>query len=165
MMDNRFENNVKRPEMCSFNNKPYLARLTTACVLLCAGLSPSAKGDTLQEVMQQKLVQQEEAVKTEEIKTKPSEPADTDKPATETMPIEAIGSVNSKLLTAAHLSLPFGSLLKVTNPSNSQSVIVRINDRGPYIQNRVIDLSRAAADLLGITRLGVAQVEIEILNP
>jgi rare lipoprotein A len=199
MMDNRFENNVKRPEMCSFNNKPYLARLTTACVLLCAGLSPSAKGDTLQEVMQQKLVQQEEAVKTEEIKTKPSEPADTDKPATETMPIEAIGSVeekaampavqtisglasfyatkfngrrtasgerfNSKLLTAAHLSLPFGSLLKVTNPSNSQSVIVRINDRGPYIQNRVIDLTRAAADLLGITRLGVAQVEIEILNP
>jgi rare lipoprotein A len=171
----------------------------TACVLFCAGLSPAAKGDTLQDAMQQKVVQQEGPDKTEEIKTKPTELADTDKPAPETMPFEAIGSVeekaamptvqtisglasfyatkfngrrtasgerfNSKLLTAAHLSLPFGSLLKVTNPGNSKSVIVRINDRGPYIQNRVIDLSRAAADLLGITRLGVAQVEIEILNP
>ena len=72
---------------------------------------------------------------------------------------------SSKLLTAAHLTLPFGTLLKVLNPTNNQSVIVRINDRGPYIRGRLLDLSRAAADRLGITRLGVARVEIEILKP
>jgi rare lipoprotein A (peptidoglycan hydrolase) len=71
---------------------------------------------------------------------------------------------SSKLLTAAHSSLPFGTLLKVTNPANSKSVIVRVNDRGPYVQGRLLDLSRAAADLIGITRLGVAPVELEILE-
>jgi rare lipoprotein A len=71
---------------------------------------------------------------------------------------------SSKLLTAAHLSLPFGTLLKVTNPANSKSVIVRVNDRGPYVQGRLLDLSRAAADFIGITRLGVARVELEILE-
>ena len=72
---------------------------------------------------------------------------------------------SSKLLTAAHLTLPFGTLLKVLNPTNNQSVIVRVNDRGPYIRGRLLDLSRAAADRLGITRLGVARVEIEVLKP
>ena len=71
---------------------------------------------------------------------------------------------SSKLLTAAHLTLPFGTMLKVLNPTNNQSVIVRINDRGPYIRGRLLDLSRAAADRLGITRLGVARVEIEVLR-
>ncbi|MEY4536453.1 MAG: hypothetical protein RL171_604, partial [Pseudomonadota bacterium] len=55
--------------------------------------------------------------------------------------------------------------LKVTNPGNSKSVVVRVNDRGPYIRGRLIDLSRAAADLIGITRSGVARVELEILKP
>jgi rare lipoprotein A len=71
---------------------------------------------------------------------------------------------NSKLLTAAHLTLPFGTQLKVTNPANSKYVIVRVNDRGPYIRGRLLDLSRAAADLIGITRSGVARVELEILE-
>jgi rare lipoprotein A len=70
---------------------------------------------------------------------------------------------SSKQLTAAHLTLPFGTRLKVTNPSNNTSVIVRVNDRGPYIRGRMLDLSRAAADLIGITRSGVARVELEIL--
>ena len=72
---------------------------------------------------------------------------------------------SSKLLTAAHLTLPFGTQLKVTNPHNTHSVIVRVNDRGPYVRGRLLDLSRAAADRLGITRLGVARVEIEVLKP
>lgn len=72
---------------------------------------------------------------------------------------------SSKLLTAAHLTLPFGTRLKVTNPTNSISVIVRVNDRGPHVRGRIVDLSRAAAELLGITRSGVARVELEILKP
>ena len=72
---------------------------------------------------------------------------------------------NSKVLTAAHLSLPFGTLLKVTNLRNMKSVIVRVNDRGPHVRGRIVDLSRSAADLVDITRLGVARVEIEVLKP
>ena len=72
---------------------------------------------------------------------------------------------SSKLLTAAHLTFPFGTLLMVTNPRNNQSVIVRVNDRGPHTRGRLLDISRAAAERLGITRRGVAQVEIEVLKP
>lgn len=71
---------------------------------------------------------------------------------------------SSKLLTAAHLTLPFGTLLKVTNLRNMKSVIVRVNDRGPHVRGRIVDLSRSAAELLGITRSGVARVQLEILK-
>ncbi|MBX7241425.1 MAG: septal ring lytic transglycosylase RlpA family protein [Bacteroidia bacterium] len=71
---------------------------------------------------------------------------------------------NQKQLTAAHRSLPFGTLLKVTNTENKQSVVVRVNDRGPYVKGRGIDLSRAAASQIGIIRKGVANVVIEPLN-
>ena len=59
-------------------------------------------------------------------------------------------------LTAAHRSLPFGSRVLVTNLANQRSVVVRINDRGPHIGGRVIDLSRAAAARIGLLRSGVA---------
>jgi rare lipoprotein A len=72
---------------------------------------------------------------------------------------------NSKLLTAAHLTLPFGTKLRVTNLQNMKSVIVRVNDRGPHVSGRIVDLSRAAAELIGITRTGLAKVELEILKP
>jgi rare lipoprotein A len=64
-------------------------------------------------------------------------------------------------LTAAHRTLPFGTRLRVTNTANGRSVVVRINDRGPFIPGRDIDLSRAAADALGFA--GVATVRIEQL--
>ncbi|MFI5407566.1 MAG: septal ring lytic transglycosylase RlpA family protein [Nitrososphaerales archaeon] len=64
-------------------------------------------------------------------------------------------------LTAAHKSLKFGTLLKVTNPKNGRSVIVRINDRGPYIEGRDLDLSKAAAIELGILKKGVARLKME----
>jgi len=67
-------------------------------------------------------------------------------------------------LTAAHRSLPFGSTVKVTNLSNHRSVIVRINDRGPYIAGRIIDLSQAAAQQLDIITLGIVQVKVEVLE-
>ena len=61
-------------------------------------------------------------------------------------------------LTAAHRTLPFGTKLKVTNQKNGKSVIVRINDRGPFIKGRVIDLSKGAAKKLGIISSGVADI-------
>lgn len=67
-------------------------------------------------------------------------------------------------LTAAHRTLPFGSRLRVTNPRNGKSVIVRINDRGPYSGHRVIDLSRAAAEQIGIVGTGHGRVELELLE-
>ncbi|MGF6148840.1 RlpA-like protein precursor [Kingella potus] len=64
-------------------------------------------------------------------------------------------------LTAAHRTLPISSRVRVTNLANGKSVVVRINDRGPYHGNRVLDLSKAAAQELGFIRTGTAQVKIE----
>lgn len=71
---------------------------------------------------------------------------------------------NTEAYTAAHRSLPFGTKVRVTNLSNGQAVVVRINDRGPYIGGRVIDLSKAAAQAIGMIRSGTAPVRIEILG-
>jgi rare lipoprotein A len=65
--------------------------------------------------------------------------------------------------TAAHRSLPLASYAKVTNVDNSRSVIVKINDRGPYTRGRIIDLSPRAADALDMKRAGVAAVVVEPL--
>jgi rare lipoprotein A len=64
-------------------------------------------------------------------------------------------------LVAAHRSLPFGTSVQVTALETGQSVVVRINDRGPFGRGRIIDLSRAALDLLGMRRDGVARVRLE----
>lgn len=65
--------------------------------------------------------------------------------------------------TAAHRSLPFGTKVRVTNLANNKSVVVVINDRGPHVHSRVLDLSLAAARTLGITDRGVAEVRGEVL--
>ncbi|ABC63663.1 septal ring lytic transglycosylase RlpA family protein [Erythrobacter litoralis] len=67
-------------------------------------------------------------------------------------------------MTAAHKTLPFGTKVRVTNASNGRSVVVRINDRGPFVRGRTIDLSRKAAGDLGIISRGHGRVEIEILD-
>ncbi len=67
-------------------------------------------------------------------------------------------------LTAAHRSLPFGTRVRVTHLGNGRQVTVRINDRGPYARGRLIDLSRAAAEGLGMLRQGVAPVRLEALD-
>lgn len=64
-------------------------------------------------------------------------------------------------LTAAHRSLPFGSRVRVVNLRNDKDVVVRINDRGPFVDGRVIDLSRAAAEHLGMVRDGKVRVRLE----
>jgi len=67
-------------------------------------------------------------------------------------------------LTAAHRSLPFGTRVQVTNLANDRRVVVRINDRGPHTRGRLIDLSRAAADQLGMLRSGTARVRVQSLS-
>ena len=71
---------------------------------------------------------------------------------------------NPSLLTAAHRSLPFGSRVRVTNISNGDSVIVRINDRGPFAHGRIIDVSHAAAREIGMHRSGTARVKLALLD-
>lgn len=66
--------------------------------------------------------------------------------------------------TAAHKTLPFGSTVKVTNIRNGKSVIVVINDRGPFVKGRIIDLSKSAFSSIGSTRLGLLDVKIEVLR-
>ncbi|MCT2559082.1 septal ring lytic transglycosylase RlpA family protein [Tsuneonella sp. YG55] len=67
-------------------------------------------------------------------------------------------------MTAAHRTLPFGSRVRVTNPANGKSVVVRINDRGPFHGKRVIDLSRSAATELGLIARGSGKVELALLD-
>lgn len=67
-------------------------------------------------------------------------------------------------MTAAHRTLPFGSKVRVTNPANGKSVVVRINDRGPFHKNRLIDVSHAAAKQLGLIARGHGDVELSLLD-
>jgi peptidoglycan lytic transglycosylase len=72
--------------------------------------------------------------------------------------------VGSNVLTAAHRTLPFGTKVRVTNLKNGQSVTVRINDRGPFLRNRSIDLSDGAAGAIGMKGAGVAPVRMEVIR-
>ena len=67
-------------------------------------------------------------------------------------------------ISAAHKTLPFGTRVKVTHLGSGRSIVVRINDRGPFIKGRIIDLSRGAAGVLGIKGSGVARVKIEVIG-
>ncbi|MEA5514463.1 septal ring lytic transglycosylase RlpA family protein [Nodularia sp. UHCC 0506] len=71
---------------------------------------------------------------------------------------------NPEAMTAAHRSLPFGTRVRVTNTRNGRSVVVRINDRGPFIRGRVIDVSTGAARAIGMINSGIAPVKIEVLG-
>ncbi|MEZ8469989.1 septal ring lytic transglycosylase RlpA family protein [Vibrio splendidus] len=71
---------------------------------------------------------------------------------------------NKNAYTAAHKTLPFGTIVRVTNTANNKSVDVKINDRGPYVKGRVIDLSHKAFSQIGDVKKGVATVKIEIID-
>ena len=71
---------------------------------------------------------------------------------------------DESVLTAAHRTLPFGTFLSVTNTRNNRSVIVRINDRGPFHPHRILDISKLAAEELDMIKYGVAEIEAEILD-
>ena len=71
---------------------------------------------------------------------------------------------NQHGLTAAHRQLPFGTRVKITNLNNDRSCVVRVNDRGPYSRGRLIDVSREAAEQLGMLRSGTAKVRVQALD-
>lgn len=71
---------------------------------------------------------------------------------------------NKNKLSAAHKTLPLGTKVRVTDVKTGKEIVVRINDRGPFVKGRVIDLSRSAAKELGIIQRGVAKVEVEVLS-
>jgi len=68
-------------------------------------------------------------------------------------------------LTAAHRNLPFNTWLEVTDLDNGKRIIVRINDRGPFVGGRIIDLSMGAADQIGMIRAGLAKVRLKVIKP
>ena len=74
------------------------------------------------------------------------------------------GRFNPRAMTAAHKTLPLGTRVRVTNLGNGRSVDVRINDRGPYIAGRIIDLSKAAAGVIGMTAQGTARVKMTVID-
>ena len=67
-------------------------------------------------------------------------------------------------LTCAHLTLPFGTIIRVINLDNDREVTVRVNDRGPYVGGRIIDLSTGAAEDLGMLEAGIANVLLRVIN-
>ncbi|MDI1302575.1 MAG: septal ring lytic transglycosylase RlpA family protein [bacterium] len=69
-----------------------------------------------------------------------------------------------ELKTAAHKTIPFGAMVKVTNVENDKSVVVRVNDRGPFVSGRIIDLSSSAFNAIGSTAKGMLKVEIEVIK-
>lgn len=73
-------------------------------------------------------------------------------------------SYSFRKATCAHLTIPFGSLVKITNLTNNTSVVVRVNDRGPFAPDRIIDISRSAAEKLGFGSTGTAKVRIEVID-
>jgi rare lipoprotein A len=153
------------------HNKRYLRRLVVSGASLCVCLALGAQETMTQVIKDEKIG---------EIRTANTQTAETKTDATETY--LAVGRAsyyaakfhgrrtasgeryNAKLMTAAHRTLPFGTQIKVTNLRNMKSVVVRVNDRGPHVHGRIVDLSRAAAQLIGINRTGVARVKLEILT-
>ena len=71
---------------------------------------------------------------------------------------------NQLAFTGAHKTLPFGTKVQVTNLKNNQSVVVKINDRGPFVEGRIIDLTRYAFSQIGDTGSGILDVKIEVIN-
>lgn len=67
-------------------------------------------------------------------------------------------------MTCAHSSLPFGTILEVENLDNGETAVVRVNDRGPYVGGRIVDLSRAAADRIGMVGTGTAEVLLRVVG-
>jgi len=66
--------------------------------------------------------------------------------------------------TGAHKMLPFGTIVKVTNLRNGKDVYVRVNDRGPYVSGRILDVSRAAAEVIGLKKRGITRVKVEVVS-
>ena len=80
------------------------------------------------------------------------------------MPTASGEAYDMNAMTCAHRSLPLGSLVRVTNLRNHRSLVVRVNDRGPFLESRVVDLSYAAAQQLGFSQRGTVKVRLDLVN-
>ena len=157
--------------MNDLNNKRYFRQIAACGLFLCAGLAANAqelagaKTDDQPTVVIQAEPSKTEEMLAEEAKHELSVGMASYYAAKFHGRRTASGEkFNSQMLTAAHLTLPFGTQLKVTNLRNMKSVTVRVNDRGPHVRGRIVDLSRAAAELIGMRHTGTARVELEILT-
>jgi rare lipoprotein A len=167
-----------------FRNSARLVGVALSAVTLAAcAQSPVATTKSDLRVSQQALPednQEAQAVpeKRVAVRAKKHTPFRTDKPAAGTQTAsQGIASFYSEIqptangetfnpneLTAAHRTLPFGTRLRVTNVATGKSVTVRINDRGPFIAGRVVDVSYSAAETLGIVSRGVAKVKLDVVQ-
>lgn len=146
--------------------------LLTICVLPSRASMCDSSTDTVEECVADQKRKKKKASKPDKIVSKPK--ASKGKSKVEKgeasyyadkfhgRPTASGEKYNKKSFTAAHRTLPFGTKVRVTNVKNGKSVDVTINDRGPFKAGRVIDLSRAAAEKIGLIQDGVAQVTVEV---
>ncbi len=164
------------------------AVVTSAALLSAASLASFADAPSPEPTPYVPIVAVSDAVPTDEAPPMTLLPADTvDVPVRAVSDIEEAGTFHSEGrasyygrelagnrtasgerfdpsdFTAAHRTLPFGTHIRVTNLRNDRSVVVRVNDRGPFHGNRIIDVSRAAADEIGMTRRGTIRVRLDVL--
>ena len=138
------------------NNKRYLGRTAIACAVLCVCFVACAQNQAQNKAQE---------IQAEEPKSEILVGAASYYAAKFHGKRTASGETfNSKSMTAAHRTLPFGTKLKVTNLRNKKFVIVRVNDRGPHVRGRIVDISRTAAELIGMRRTGTARVKLEVLQ-
>jgi peptidoglycan lytic transglycosylase len=167
-------------------NAPRLLAVALAAATLAACAQQSAISDKSASIAATRRASPEPATRTTslfainraKVAAKKSAPSASDKPATGTKdasqglasyysydPKTASGEkFDPNELTAAHRTLPFGTRLRVTNVATGRSVTVRVNDRGPFVPGRVVDVSRSAAESLGMTRQGVAKVKLDVVQ-
>ncbi len=134
------------------NNRLPLAAIPTLCLLALAGLVGCSTGRGPSAPTEFRVVAVEEGIASFYGRTKWS-----------TEPTASGERFRASQMTAAHRRLPFQTWVRVTNLRNGRSVIVRINDRGPFIKGRIIDLSRGAAERIGMIQRGIAPVRVEVL--
>ncbi|MGF1593777.1 MAG: septal ring lytic transglycosylase RlpA family protein [Kiloniellaceae bacterium] len=146
---------------------PLLAAASLACGLLLASCAADAhsRGDDAARVPQQTAAKSESSEPQEAVAATFTGLASWYGPRFHGRLTASGETFDMASLTAAHPHLPFGSRVRVTNLANGRSVVVTINDRGPYVKPRIIDLSHAAARRLGFVDDGLAKVRLEVLDP
>jgi rare lipoprotein A len=158
---------------CSYRSAAQIAAvaLTAAMLSACAQSTAVSERRTSRAVVQQAAPQQVATVTPRKQRTRNASTARSLSASDGMASFYKHGSrtasgekFNPGELTAAHRTLPFGTKVRVTNVATGKTVTVRVNDRGPFINGRVIDVSHAAAQTLGMTGQGVAKVKLDVVQ-
>ena len=161
---------------CSYRSAAQIAAvaLTAAMLSACAQSTAVSERRTSRAVVQQSAPQQEQGVATVTPRKQRTRNASTARSLSASDGMASFYKHGSRTasgekfnpgeLTAAHRTLPFGTKVRVTNVATGKTVTVRVNDRGPFINGRVIDVSHAAAQTLGMTGQGVAKVKLDVVQ-